>query len=64
MHFLFLLDLNLHASAGIFFLKFDILQPNTGLVTAPVLTLPNFSAHFILETDACNTGIGVVLMQG
>lgn len=34
------------------------------LVTAPVLTLPNFSAPFILETDACNTGIGVVLMQG
>jgi hypothetical protein len=29
----------------------------------PVLALPNFQLPFILEVDACDTGIGVVLMQ-
>ncbi|KAK4406528.1 Retrovirus-related Pol polyprotein from transposon.6 [Sesamum angolense] len=33
------------------------------MISAPVLTLPNFSKSFVVEANACDKGIGAVLMQ-
>ncbi|XP_034924997.1 uncharacterized mitochondrial protein AtMg00860-like [Populus alba] len=35
----------------------------TALCEASTLALPDFTLPFVLETDACDTGIGVVLSQ-
>jgi hypothetical protein len=35
----------------------------TAMTQTPVLVLPNFNDPFVVETDACTTGIGAMLMQ-
>jgi hypothetical protein len=53
---------------GTLFLWTDICEEafqllKRSLVSAPVLALPNFNQPFAFETDASETGIGVVLQQ-
>lgn len=33
------------------------------MLSTPILALPDFKLPFAVETDACDDGIGVVLMQ-
>ncbi|GJX71213.1 putative mitochondrial protein [Tanacetum coccineum] len=35
----------------------------SAMMSAPVLSFPDFKKDFIVETDACDTGIGVVVQQ-
>lgn len=39
--------------------SFEVLKK--AMVNTPVLSLPDFSKQFTVETDACATGIGVLL---
>jgi hypothetical protein len=34
-----------------------------GLTEAPVLSLPDFNKTFVIDTDACDSGVGAVLQQ-
>jgi hypothetical protein len=43
-------------------LSFDKLKST--MASTPVLALPDLSRQFIVETYACDIGLGAVLMQG
>ena len=49
-------DWSIAADLAFHQLKAAVSQP-------PVLALPNFNQHFIIECDASGTGLGAVLMQ-
>ncbi|KAM3402096.1 hypothetical protein ACQJBY_006196 [Aegilops geniculata] len=40
---------------------FDLVKQ--GLVSAPVLRLPDFNKQFVIDTDACDYGVGAILQQ-
>ena len=40
---------------------FEVLK--RALQQAPVLAVPNYQLPFVIETDACDVGIGAVLMK-
>jgi hypothetical protein len=39
------------------------LKLKAAMLSTPILALPNFALPFTVETDACATGVGAVLMQ-
>ena len=38
-------------------------SPKKAMTKAPILALPDFSREFILEMNACDSGVGAILIQ-